>query len=343
MPREVRLWRVSDEGFKEVEKGRIELEKKLHDWLENDISLISDDLLVIGREVPTDFNKFIDLLCLDGDGNVAIIELKRDRAPREVLAQVLEYASWIDELPPERIIQIANDYLLSKRGIKLEDAFQQKFEKSLPEYLNDSHKMLIVASELDDQTERVLSYLSKYGIDINAVTFSYFQDGDNCYMARVVLIPESVKETAKKLGKRVPGTVWTLELLKENLEEVEDKILKERLSLILNFAVKNAIFIESRARNPSFSLGVKSTRERVLSIGFDGSMYAFFGLNELRKYPTKEARDNFVQDLKRLNLLQQDLNPDDIKSGKILERKLSELTDNEFEELLRSIEHNLLL
>lgn len=53
------------------------------------------------------------------------------------------------------------------------DAFSQRFGgKELPEVLNEQHKMLIVASEIDDSSERIINYLSDtYGVSINAVTF----------------------------------------------------------------------------------------------------------------------------------------------------------------------------
>ncbi len=35
---------------------------------------------------------FSDLLGLDKDGNIVIVELKRGKTPREVVAQLLEYA-----------------------------------------------------------------------------------------------------------------------------------------------------------------------------------------------------------------------------------------------------------
>jgi RecB family endonuclease NucS len=100
--KQIRLWKITDKGLNELERVSFEREKWLHDLLEKDVSLISDDLLVIGREVPTDFNRSIDLLCLDDNGDVVIIELKRDIAPRDVLAQILEYASWVDGLSSKR-------------------------------------------------------------------------------------------------------------------------------------------------------------------------------------------------------------------------------------------------
>jgi len=98
MPKKIRIWNVhSDDGqseLREVSKASVELEEHLEKWLEEDITILDEDLLVIGRQVPTDFGGKIDLLCLDRNGDLVIIELKRGKTPREVVAQALDYASW---------------------------------------------------------------------------------------------------------------------------------------------------------------------------------------------------------------------------------------------------------
>jgi len=76
------MWEVKDKKLEEVPKDKLSLEEYLEDWLEHDISIISDDLLVIGRQVKTAFEKFIDLLCIKRNGDLVIVELKRDKAPR---------------------------------------------------------------------------------------------------------------------------------------------------------------------------------------------------------------------------------------------------------------------
>ncbi len=59
------------------------------------------DLLIIGRQVRTAHRGIIDLLAVDFFGTVHIIELKRDETPREVVAQALDYASWVVGLESE--------------------------------------------------------------------------------------------------------------------------------------------------------------------------------------------------------------------------------------------------
>jgi hypothetical protein len=117
---------------------------------------------------------FIDLLCIDSSGSLVIVELKRDRTPREVTAQALNYASWVKDLDAEEIDAIATRHL---KGSTLRTAFQTKFSTELPEVINEHHAMRIVASEIDDSTERIIRYLAEtYGVDINAVRFQFFRN-----------------------------------------------------------------------------------------------------------------------------------------------------------------------
>jgi hypothetical protein len=126
---------------------------------------------VIGRQVRTASGGFIDLLCIDPAGDITVIELKRDRTPREATAQILDYASWVRDLSGDDIIAVADDYLGDKGP--LQEAFGGAFGEDLPEALNERHKMLVVASRIDPSSERIIGYLSDaYGVGINAVTFS---------------------------------------------------------------------------------------------------------------------------------------------------------------------------
>ena len=220
MPQDVKIWEIqSNNILREIKKSKLEMEERIEKWLEKDISIISSDLLVIGRQVETDFGGVIDLLCLDHNGDVVIIELKRDKTPREVTAQVLDYTSWVKDLSNEKITEIANKYLGEKEPLEI--AFKEKFGEVLPEIINEHHKMLIVASEVDSSTERIIEYLSNtYGVGINAVTFHYFQNDEGKeFLARVFLIePQQVeyRTQTKSTSKRKPPLTY------EELEEIAE-------------------------------------------------------------------------------------------------------------------------
>ena len=110
MPIEVALWKLGA-VIKRVEFTPLNAEKKLEEVLANDIAIVDPSLLLIGRQVPTSYGKFIDLLALDPDGSLVVIELKRDRTPREVIAQILDYGSWVRSLKSDDIAQIFDEFV----------------------------------------------------------------------------------------------------------------------------------------------------------------------------------------------------------------------------------------
>lgn len=100
----MRLYGVSNDGtFTEYSEHDFQVEhreKLLEDWLEQNPNGIVDGqkLFVIGRQVSTNLGSTIDLLALDRQGDAVVVELKRGRTPRDVLAQALEYASFVEGL-----------------------------------------------------------------------------------------------------------------------------------------------------------------------------------------------------------------------------------------------------
>jgi len=66
MPQEIRIWNIKNKiNLKEITRSKLDLEERIESWIENDISIISSNLLVIGRQVETDFGGVIDILCMN--------------------------------------------------------------------------------------------------------------------------------------------------------------------------------------------------------------------------------------------------------------------------------------
>ena len=191
MPQKIRLWEVKDNEMpKPIPSTTIGLEKRLHDWLENDISMLDPNLLVIGREVRTKSGGRIDLLCIDKHGDLVAVELKQGETKTDVAAQALDYASWVKDLTADEIERIAEGY--PKIG-SLHEALQ-RFDPP-PSTLNESHRSLIVAEDIGPSTERIVGYLSELGVPINVATVQAFKNASGQEMlAQVFLIEPNVAQ-----------------------------------------------------------------------------------------------------------------------------------------------------
>lgn len=212
---EIRLWKVSGRNVNSISQSKLDYEDRLEKWLIEDISILSSSLAVIGSQVITAYGKKIDILAVNTIGEVVIIELKRDKTYREIVAQALDYATWVKDLDYDELNSIFNKY--GKSDYKdLGEFFSSRFNKDSEEIdFNSDHKMLIVGSEIDDSTVRIIDYLSSepYSVNINAVNFNYFKDDNgNEYLAQSFVKPEEniIEESRSKKRKRSKSIVSQL-------------------------------------------------------------------------------------------------------------------------------------
>jgi hypothetical protein len=290
MPSDIKMWRIEDEKPKSIKSQKLELEFRLEEWLRHDISLISNDLLVIGQQVPTAYGGFIDLLAIDPLGNLVILELKRDKTPRDIVAQILDYASWVQELSHEFVEEIANNYFKDEN---LEEAFRRKFNADLPDVINESHRLYIVAASIDSGTERIVKYLSEiHDVDINVATFSYFRMPEGEFLGRSMLLDEEEVQTrAKSKSKRKPPRSW--EELRSLAEQngvgaLYDKALEELRPLFdgMNRTRTNVALVgimgDNEARNTLIGIypGASSTKYGLKIMLFIKRMCAYFNVSE---------------------------------------------------------------
>lgn len=163
--------------YKEHDFEKIKRETDLEVLLENNPEYFFEGskVLIIGRQVTTNLNSFIDLLGVDKTGNTVVVELKRGKTPRETIAQLLEYASFVENLDYSQLNDIYQNY--SGEESSLEDYHQQYFQSELGENVsfNKSTRLVIVAQEVSKEIRQTALFLRKKGIDIYCMEFKYFE------------------------------------------------------------------------------------------------------------------------------------------------------------------------
>jgi len=191
----MRLFTLDENGkmvpYKEIRFKDENRESDLESLLENNPEYFFENskILVIGRQITTNLNSFIDLLGIDNSGNTIVVELKRNKTPRETIAQLLEYASFIENLDYSQLNDIYHNY--SGEDISLEDYHQQYFQNEADEKVsfNKFSKLVIVAQEITKEIKQTAQYLRKKGLDLYCLEFKYFttKSGEKIISSDVVV------------------------------------------------------------------------------------------------------------------------------------------------------------
>ena len=204
MGTEIKTWQII-EGELEPRETSLKIEGRtepydLEPWLESDPSVIGDAIVLIGRQVKTKSGK-IDLLGIDRDGNLVIIELKRDELPRDALAQAIDYASDVASWTVEEINDICSKYT---KGRSLEELFNESFSDVDIENLdiNDAQRIILVGFVIESSLERMIKWLSNK-IVVNAVVLKYVKTakGEELLARTAIISEEDEQERIKKQRK----------------------------------------------------------------------------------------------------------------------------------------------
>ena len=202
MATEIKSWQIVNGQLTQVsstmsEHGRKEAEH-LEQWIKTNHEILGDDIAIIGEQVRSKSGR-LDFLGIDREGNLVIIELKRDRLAREVLTQAIDYASDMATYDRDAL----NSICLEFTEKELEDYLSEKFEVNLEEIeVNQEQRILLVGFGIDDALERMINWLSKtYDMPINAMNLQYIMtvNGDEL-LSRTMIIPEDIEK--EKVNKK---------------------------------------------------------------------------------------------------------------------------------------------
>ncbi len=200
------IWRI-DQHPQALAASALTTEHELEELIVADPTILSDQWMLIGRQLDTGYGGKLDLLAIALDGALVLIELKRNRTPREVVAQAIDYATYVAELDAERIARL---YERFSNGGSLGDAFRARFGAELDEEtLNESHQIVVVAAHIDDSTTRIIRYLSDRDIAINVLCFQVFGLGEDRLLSRAWLLdPTETQANAAATSPRRAKEPW---------------------------------------------------------------------------------------------------------------------------------------
>ena len=244
MGTEIKTWQIVDGNLQPLvtnlkNEGRTE-PYDLEPWLESNPAILGADIVIIGRQTMSRSGP-IDLLGIDKTGNVVIVEIKRDKLPREALTQAIDYASDAAEWTIEKLGEICTAY----SGKSLEETLTESFPDLdvVNLNLNGTQRIILVGFSVESALERMIEWLSdNFSVNINAVVLNYIKttSGDEL-LTKTSIISEALEQERVSKQKKFqipmsddPGG-YEPEILRQLLREYlgRQRVTHQRLREVL--------------------------------------------------------------------------------------------------------------
>lgn len=210
------IYKISDNSFKKLDETNFHRESLLENthlqkYIANSIEVLGNDLLVVSTEFSNwqDSSRRIDILCVDKEGKVVVIELKRTLDGGFMDLQAIRYAAMVANITYEQTLNCYTDYL--KKTNQSIDA-----EESLSKFLNlDSEggvskddfgknvRIILVSADFGKELTTSVLWLNEQNMNIQCFRINLQKDNENLYfdINQIIPLPEALDYQVKQKEK----------------------------------------------------------------------------------------------------------------------------------------------
>jgi hypothetical protein len=185
---EVEIKKFSELGYNE--------RQHLQEWIAKNPEVFGEELLIIQKEFSgfSDTNERLDLLALDKQGNLVVIENKLDDSGKDVIWQILKYASYCSSLTKSNIRDIYQDYLKkSGKEETAEESLNEFFDVEDLDELNlnvgNTQRIIMVAARFRKEITSTVLWLINYRLRIQCFKVTPYQTEEDKYVHFEQIIP----------------------------------------------------------------------------------------------------------------------------------------------------------
>lgn len=166
----------------------------LQKWIRNDISVIGDGMMVIAEEFSQweEGSRRIDLLCLDGDGSIVVVEIKRTEDGGHMELQALRYAAMVSAMTFDQLVAAHAKFLGGSEQHQAAEAAILTFlghetisEASLPGKV----RIVLVSQNFSREITTSVLWLNASGLDIRCIRMTPYKYADQLFLDVQPIIP----------------------------------------------------------------------------------------------------------------------------------------------------------
>lgn len=187
------VYRIDDYELSRVPANELATEQELEEHLIKSRGAVIGDveLMYIDRQGTPEEGGIFDILAVDRNGDLVIVELKRDKTPRDIVAQALEYASGLRNDGYTTLENRFRDFL-REHGLRdgdrgeetpsLQESHAAYFDREddpVPQRaFNTDQRLILVGTEFRSVSLNMADFLRDHGIDVICVEYQSFASED---------------------------------------------------------------------------------------------------------------------------------------------------------------------
>lgn len=185
-------------------------ENDIEEILRNSIDMICDEeesMLIVGRQVRNEKNGRSDLTAVDNNGNIVLIEIKRDRKDIQHRKEAFEFqairyaASYATIDKTDDLVKKVYAPYIEKYRSEFELGELTSFElgiRKLNEFLqvndaqknfNEKQRIILVASDFDEQTLSAVAWLNSNNVDMSCFRLTPYKLNEDLFFYVEKLLP----------------------------------------------------------------------------------------------------------------------------------------------------------
>lgn len=270
-------WSIDDGVPKRLKSSSLDLERDLEDWIVEVPSLIDHELSILGRQINLEGGRLKpDLIAQNAAGALVVIEIKATNIYRKAVAQALDYAAVLRDMPTEEL----HDALAGSSAGLVPDTFDPG------ESPRDVEIVLVGVGE-DPGASRIADYLRSFNIPVRSVSFEVLSLNGHQILLREEE-EDSPVETSSSSGYK------TVDEILSQISTSEDRRLAERVfEIARRFGLalqpyKRAVRIAPPQNRARFLMLVTVINGRPWFLTHADPFIEFFGFEE---EPARELLD----------------------------------------------------
>jgi len=174
----------------------------IEEWVRSNPEILGEDLLIVSIEFDrfSSSNDRLDLLAVDRDGNLVVIELKRDSAAGYADLQALRYAAMVSSMTIDMLVPYYISYKKKYDEVELSELEAKEqivefVESDTFSELSNKPRIIICSEGFSQEITTTVLWLRDSDIDISCVSITPYQvEGQIIVVPKVVIPLEEARQ-----------------------------------------------------------------------------------------------------------------------------------------------------